>query len=524
MAAIGEKNQGRKTSAIQADAWLCLRFTHLSLNSSGFSVDSVPATAITDNQQVWQCNTLAIKSGVHAGMSVNHALMLDPELILLQRDASQEAQKLQELSYWAYRFTSLVSVYNDHTLLLEIGRSINLFNGLKHLLHLIYNDLSGFNILAEAGIAHTPKAAHVLSFNHHIDTASENPLLGSALACLQKTAISHLDIEQKTIGQLHNCGFEIIEDIDSIPYAELGQRFGADFLNYLDQLWGRVADPQIATTPPENFEASADFAEPIRNLTWINQQLDRLLTDLQHFISTRQLVCRSFTWRFYHENNRLLQTVTVGLSARQNAIDTFRELTDLKLASIKLDWEFSSIELSSTQLVPIQLFNDDLFDPQPDHQQFNQLIDKLSNRLGHTALFRVHMAPEHLPELTNDRQHAVQETALSYKTALSHKTALSQKTALSRKKPLPAAHAASKELQDQPLWLLESPQRLAQQHHQPRHEGPLNIIHGPDRITSHWWSKLQSRDYFIARQQNGRLLWIFFDRGAKCWFLHGLFA
>ena len=517
MTMVGENIQGRPPSKIQADAWLCLRFTRLSLNSLGFSVDSAAATAITDNQQIRQCNQLAIKSGVHPGMSVNHALMLDPELLLLERDTSMEAQKLQELSHWAYRFTSLVSVYNDHTLLLEVGRSINLFNGLKHLLHLIYNDLSRFQIFAEAGIADTPKAAYVLSFgssgfNSPADGVPDNQLLQGALLRLQNTAISHLDIEQKTIGHLHNCGFEILQDIDSIPGAELGQRFGAGLLNYLDRLWGRVADPQTGTTPPETFEASADFAEPIRNLTWINQQLDRLLTDLQRFITLRQLVCRSFSWCFYHENNRLLQTVTVGVSAKQNSFDTFRELTDLKLASIKLDWEFSSIQLSSTQLVPVQLFNDDLFDPQPDQQQFNQLIDKLSNRLGHTALFRLHVAPEHLPELANDRQHAVQEIAVSY-TALSQKTALSDKTA-----------TADKSFKDQPLWLLENPQRLAQQHRQPLHEGPLNIIHGPDRISSHWWSKLQSRDYFIARQHNGRLLWIFFDRVSKNWFLHGLFA
>ena len=509
MEAIGENTQGehsRKKSSKHPDAWLCLRFTLLSLNSSGLNRNSPQATAVTCNQQVWQCNKRATQSGIHPKMSINHALMLDPELNMLERDTDLETLKLQELSYWAYRFTSMVSIYNDHSLLLEIGKSIILFNGLKHLLHLLNNDLSSFQIDAELGIAHTPKAAYILSF----DTFTDSKLSNDALVRLQKTAISHLEIEPKTIDRLHNCGFEILEDIDNIPNAELGQRFGVDFLNYLDQLRGRIADPQIATTPPESFVISVDFAEPIRNLTWINQQLDRLLADLEHFITVRQLACRSFTWRFYHENNRLLQTVTVGLSARQNTFKTFRDLTDLKLANIKLDWEFSSIELSSKQLLPIQLFNNDLFDPQPDQQQFNQLIDKLINRLGHTALFRVHRAPEYLPELANGRQHAVQETAMSYATAMGFETAV--------------ARQGTKKIKDQPLWLLENPQRLAQQHQQPQHEGPLNLIHGPDRITSHWWSKLQSRDYFIARQRNGRLLWIFFDRGAKCWFLHGLFA
>lgn len=498
-------NKSSKKGQKHPDAWLCLRFTHLSLNSLGRDITAPSPVISTSNQQVWQCNAHASTSGIRPGMSVNHALMLMPELELLERDTDLEAHKLHELAYWAYRFTSLVGIYNDHTLMLEVGKSINLFKGLEHILNLVSSDLNSFGISAKPGLASTPKAAYVLSFDH-CEVNRQCSLSSQTVRQLQQARLAHLDTEPAIIERLHHCGFSTLADIRDIPEAELGQRFGADFLYYLDQLWGRIADPQIAVTPPENFEASVDFAEPIRNLHWINQQLDLLLNDLLRFVTQRQLICRSFTWRLYRENNRLLHTITVGLSARQNTFEMFRELTDLKLASIQLDWEFSSIELSSRQLVPMQLFNDDLFDPLPDHQQFKQLIDKLSNRLGQTALFRVSTAAEHLPELVNDRQHALQETALS-------------QVELKALSP-----TESKALKDQPLWLLENPQRLAQQHRQPRHEGPLRIIHGPDRITSHWWSKLQSRDYFIARQTNGRLLWIFFDRGEKYWYLHGLFG
>lgn len=507
MSEIAENKQGKlspykKTS--MPEAWLCLRFTHLALNSAGLALQSPPATAITYQQQIWQCNANATQSAIRSGMSVNHALMLNPSIDLYERDLSLEEQKLQELSYWAYRFTSLVSYYNDHTLLLEIGRSIKLFNGLNHLIHLITNDLDSFKVEADLGLAHTPKAAYILSFRQ-----SPSDGLDNSHQRLQAVDINHLDIGDKTIAQLHNCGFEVLQDIDSIPQPELGHRFGADFLLYLDQLWGRIADPQIGTTPPETFHASADFAEPISNLTWIQQQLERLLHDLANFTQSRQLICRSFTWRFFKENNHLLETVSIALSAKQNSLATLQELSALKLASIKLNWEFSSIELSSTQLVPIRLFNDDLFDPQPDQDQFNQLIDKLSNRLGHTALFRVYSESEHLPELANGRQHAVQESPPAAYTAQ-----------LMRDKPSNTQDA----FKDQPLWLLESPQRLAQQQTQPLYEGPLSIIHGPDRISSHWWAKLQSRDYFIARQRSGRLLWIYFDRSLRSWYLHGLFA
>lgn len=523
---IGDANQGLKPSKKPqkpTEVWLCLRFTHLALNAlghayttkkevSGTATSAFRPLAITYQNSVWQCNLAANENGIEAGMSVNHALILVPNLVFIERDLKAEANKLNELSYWAYRFTSLLSSHKEHILVLEIGKSSKLFNGLKHLINLISNDLNSFSVQALIGVGPSPKAACLLSYENHSNLKQPPELFNASN--LNSSNLNNLDLDRKIIQKFLNCGFSTLNDLCNIPKAELGARFGQSTLLYLDQLFNRVADPQIAITPPENFHASVDFAEPIHNFMWIQQQLERLLNDLSKFITIRQLVCRSFTWRFFNDgnnkngvNNRLLKTITIGVSARQNMAKVFKELTDLKLESIKLDWEFTSIELSSKQLYPVQLYNDDLFDPKPSQEQFNQLIDKLSSRLGHTALFRVHAENEHLPELANGRRAANQEVA--------EKAVVYQYTANGKRE---------KSFKDEPLWLFENPKRLSQFNNQVNLDGPLNLIHGPNRISSHWWSKLQSRDYFIARQRNGRLVWVFFDRSQKQWFLQGLFA
>lgn len=490
---------------ITSQAWLCLRFTHLSINSLEFDLTPNTPFATTYQQQIWQCNSSAIESRISAGMSVSQALMINHSLQLQERDIQAEKRKLQELCYWGYRFTSLVSLHDDNTLLFEVGKSSQLFNGLKHLLHLIKKDLSDFKIEALLGLAQTPKAAIVLSEIDHQQLDSSHTAL--ALAKLE-----HLELDNKTIQTLLHCGFQSLDEIKAIPHSELGPRFGRELLTYLRQLWGQLADPQVAVTPPETFHASTDFAEPISNVIWIQQQLDRLLDDLAHFISSKQLLCRGFTWHFYHQNKQLVKTINVGVSAQQNLSSVFKELTTLKLERIKLDWEFSSITLSSNQLLPIQLFNDDLFNPTPSQEQFQQLLDKLTNRLGHTVVFHLVEEPEHLPELANQRISAnkqpLRETQANYQANIaSSERSVNQES-----------------FKDEPLWLLKKPKYLNMYGRLPMFEGPLNIIHGPNRITSHWWSALQSRDYFIARQRSGRLVWIFFDRSNKNWFLHGLFA
>jgi protein ImuB len=59
----------------------------------------------------------------------------------------------------------------------------------------------------------------------------------------------------------------------------------------------------------------------------------------------------------------------------------------------------------------------------------------------------------------------------------------------------------------------------------------LQLLAGPERIESGWWDgALAARDYFIARANDGALVWIYrtrllcdHDEGSG-WFLHGRFA
>jgi protein ImuB len=493
--------------------WLCLSFTHLGINGLGFDFKSSRPLAITYQQHIWQSNSSALESSITKGMSVSHALMLNPNLQLTERDIQSEIKKLQELSYWGYRFTSLVSQYNDSSLLLEIGRSSKLFNGLKHLIHLLKMDLIEFRIEAQLGVAHTPKAAFLLSLINHQE-------LSSSRDALAQSKLEHLEQSGSTIRKLRHCGFQFLYEIKAIPQAELGSRFGQDLLVYLRQLWGDLADPQLAITPPETFKGNAEFAEPINNITWIQQQLDRLLEDLVHFISTRQLLCRSFTWHFYHENSRLLKTININVSAQQNLTSAFKELSKLKLDSARFDWEFSSISLSSTHLLPVKLFNDDLFNPTPCREQFQQLLDKLSSRLGDSAIFYVTAKNEHLPELANQCLTVNSQKSRHVREHLGHY----KNNTIQNNEAVLCNNKITDALKDEPIWLLEKPKQLIKYDQLPMLEGQLSIIHGPNRVASHWWATLQSRDYYIARQRNGRLLWVFFDRSKKNWFLHGLFA
>jgi protein ImuB len=481
------------SSPSSSPLWLCIRFSKLSINSLDIRFNGCDAVAINYRQQIWQTNELAEEASVSTGQSVDQALMLLPDIQLFERDPNKETEKFASLNQWAYRFTSHVNIYDEQTLLLEIGRSLALFSGLKHLQHLIIQELDKLAVDAEFGLANTPKAAHLLSY-----CRQQEWQVTRIQESLHFVQLEHLATDKKTITKLQHCGFSSLGDILNIPFADLGQRFGKQLVRYLDQLLGNIADPIHINIPAERFVAKINFAEPIRNRTWIEQQIWRLLRDLVTFIEDRNVVCRCFTWHFYSENNRLLKTIDIRLNSSGSDFNTFATLTNLQFERTEMQWEFSAIELVSESLIERRQYINDLFQPSADQESISQLLDKLANRLGYDTLYKVSAQAEHLPELVNKRCQ-FELTVVSKKIAIA-------------------------DYKDEPLWLLEQPKRLFQKNKEPIHKGPLMIIHGPHRIISHWWSSLYSRDYYIARQVSGQLLWIYFDRKQQDWYLHGLFA
>jgi protein ImuB len=81
---------------------------------------------------------------------------------------------------------------------------------------------------------------------------------------------------------------------------------------------------------------------------------------------------------------------------------------------------------------------------------------------------------------------------------------------------------------------MEIPLELKVQCSRPVYESPLKLLAGPERIEAGWWNDAAiARDYFIAENDQGQLLWIYRehnpvekDKGNKGgnWYLQGLFG
>lgn len=51
--------------------------------------------------------------------------------------------------------------------------------------------------------------------------------------------------------------------------------------------------------------------------------------------------------------------------------------------------------------------------------------------------------------------------------------------------------------------------------------GPVVRTQGPHIVSGGWWRRSVHREYHFAETQQGELLWIFYDRYRRKWFMHG---
>ena len=44
---------------------------------------------------------------------------------------------------------------------------------------------------------------------------------------------------------------------------------------------------------------------------------------------------------------------------------------------------------------------------------------------------------------------------------------------------------------------------------------------GPYIVSGGWWVREVHREYYFAETESGEILWIYYDKRRRSWFLHG---
>jgi protein ImuB len=472
------------------------------------------------------CNDAARAAGVTPGLKLAAAQALAHDLVALARNLEREGEALQELAAWAYQFSAQVTPVNDaaaHGLLLEIGGSLRLFGGRHRLTQLMQRDLALLGYRAELGAAPTPRGAWLIALARSNGAQVADALSTDDLATtLKRLPLSLGDWDEATRHTLQSLGLRRLGDVLALPRAELQKRFGPQLLDGLDRTLGRKPDPQPPFEPPAQFVAGIELPADVIDTEQLMFPARRLLTSLEGFLRGRNAGATELVFSARHSPRRTLPTpptdIALKLAAPERDAQRLAKLLAERLTRVQLPEPAIALRLTVERLQPFAAVNSSLLPPAPSDMgqgggghDWLQLAETLHARLGSERVFQLQVVDDHRPECA---WRAVPLAVESHKRTPAPETA-------------PAA--------PRPLLLLPAPKPLRESAEQPSYDGPLTLITGPERIEAGWWDfaspaagkprQAVHRDYFVARNPRGQLLWIFRELTApRGWFLHGFFA
>lgn len=472
--------------------WLCLRFSQLPLQCLNRS-EAQPVVVLA-RQRVVCANDCAAALGIRTAMGTAtvRALADNEPLQLLERDEEAEQRCLQQLGCWAYGITPSLFCWRQDCLQLEVGGCLTLFHGLDKLLAEVARGIGSRGYSAQYGLAATPKAAWLMSFAPAETALDIARPLEERLAPL---SLALLDSFPTAVDSLRRAGLHTLGDILALPVAALGRRCGRELTHFLQQLLGQREDRQADYQPPATFSDEYWFGYEVKANAELLPAVQLLLQSLCAFLRSTQLQTAGICWQLVGID-RSLREVSVRSTSSHSDWKNWHQLTAICFEQLQLATGVEGLALTCRDLRPGQPENIDLFQPGRQREPLAHLLDRLRGRLGLQAIEKVGCRDEHLPEfamhVSSDRPGGEPGTGLP--------------------------HA------QRPFWLMPEPQPLRQSRRQLYWHGALTLLYGPERIEDNWWQEAVSRDYYIAGDPNGQQYWVFRDRLARRWYIHGIFA
>jgi protein ImuB len=376
---------------------------------------------------------------------------------------------------------------------------VPLYGSYEHWSHSILTELSrrelsatvvvGFHRYRTYALARTRPGACVLpDARHEARLAARVPL-------------SHLDISPSLRDNLLVLGVRTLGELLALPATELRARFGPEAARLHANASDRWAplQPRPLTSP---VCTELQFEPPDDDHTRLLFSLTGALHDLMGQLVARgqAMSALKITMKLDHapDHDAFLEpaapTVEVPL-----VVDLMR----LRLESLRLPAgvEGMIVQLEGIEATQRQLA---LFRAQQkrDLDAAQRALARVRARFGERSVSHARLRAAHLPEA-------------SFRWDPVERVSFPQSPPESPDEPPPLC----RRIYARPLPLPPRPR------HEPEawlgRRGAVRAMHGPYRVSGGWWVRTVERDYYYAETQHGEILWVYYDRPRRRWYLHG---
>ncbi|MCY9802022.1 DNA polymerase Y family protein [Vibrio scophthalmi] len=465
--------------------WLYLHFPTLQLDAL-FAEQNGQAMVIVDGQhfQIVQVNPVALELGIKAGMGLGSASALCHELQVHPYDAKQEQQTLVDIAQWLYLVTSDIVLLPPQGLLLKVTDMLCLYGGIEAYWQTLSRHLDKLGYRYDYSTGFSPYSAMLFAKSATMLICDDKEQL---MATLQPFSLTCTELAEKQVTALQRVGVNTLADLLSLPMSELARRFDIDLVNYVGRLLGQFKHPLAFYHPPEKFHSYLELLYEIENIQWLERPLKKLLERLELFLTLRNHIAYELQLTL-HQRDKQNETITFTSACGDAMAKHWLKLCQLTLESLKLTAPVQGLTLAIVRGGALEATSRDMFNGPQGQQSPLELVSLLQAKLGKEKVRKVALSQDPRPEKATQLCDPTQSTP-----------------------PITHRNIA----RCRPSFLLPEPTPLQEK---------VSIIQGPERFVTGWWDGGDiTRDYFIARSEQGRWLWVFRNQD-KQWFLHGQFS
>ncbi|WP_425100332.1 DUF6504 family protein [Tropicibacter sp. S64] len=513
-------------------------------------------------QVVASLSPLATQAGLYKGQPLRDAHAMCADLVTRPAIPHREQNFLDALHRWAGRYSPWVRSEPPDALVVDLTGCAHLFGGEEALAAQVHRDCGDLGLTVRLGLADTLGAAWALAryttqdvTPHRSGDAIDQEAratraragkrrhwergglppgaparalpeghiaeIGKSWSAIAPLPVAALRIDAYTQEQLHRLGLRTVGDLIGQPRAGLARRFGRGLVDQLDKATGSAPEPISALPPPERFAVRLSLPDPIGFAEDVAAGLDRLARALCVKLKDKGLGVRVLRLEA-HRADHTMQWLTLKLAVAGHDPERLRPLLAMKIEEIDAGPGIDMLRLEAITTEPI-------YDRQmAGHAEAaakgvarqaggfgpakEDLINRLSARIGMEAITRRHRGDSHIPEKGAQRLTAAwSEPAPDW--------------------PDPEVPRPLQMWRPEPVMAPDKPRLGDSFRWRGRTFGVVEAT-GPERILPEWWLedpewRSGPRDYWRVETDRGDRLWLFYAHGGALssgWFCQGEFA
>lgn len=451
----------------------------------------------------------ATSLGLTIGQPLANARAMLPELKVVAANDPADLKLLTRIADWCDRFTPFVALDGPRHLLLDVTGVSHLFDGEQAMLDRIRNSLQAQGFTVRGALAGTAVAARALG--RYRDGIVVAP--GGEEQAVKSLPVEALNLDAMTTHAFRRAGLKTVAQVASRKRSEMMARFGAVTLATLDEALGIAAKPITPRKPLPDYWQEQNFAESVVAEEVIRTTLKSLAIALSKTMERHGQGARCLEAVFFRADGVVRRlAIESGAPTRDPTIIDRLFHEKLAMLSDPLDpgFGFDLIRLCASRIESLDADIIAFEGAARDQAEISFLVDRLVARFGSHNILRFHPHDTHIPEeawRAVPAQH-VKPSTLPWRKIRKMKDAPRRPVRLFTR-PEPVNFTTMR------CFLWRKVQHV------------VTHYEGPERIAMEWWrdeTPQPTRDYFRVEDSEGKRYWLYRNRAASQWFLHGIFV